>query len=140
MSSPLFESASCHQQEHMGSKRLLQQNPQVLVRGCWLCRLSYRLAVSGSGSGGGGSNSCSSSSKKQQLLLHRFNDILSRTAWVSQCQNGKTSLDLNEARDDGDGSGMSWTTCKQFAPHSSQKPHQHLITQFLQAGCFSNAQ
>jgi len=34
-----------------------------------------------------------------------------RTTWVSQYQKGKTSLDLNEARDDGsrDGSGISWT-------------------------------
>jgi len=34
-----------------------------------------------------------------------------RTNWVSRYQNGKTSLDLNEARDDGvlGGSGISWT-------------------------------
>jgi len=30
-----------------------------------------------------------------------------------------------------DGSGISWTICKQFSPQ------QHLITQFLQAGCSS---
>jgi len=37
-------------------------------------------------------------------------------------QKGKTSLDLNEATDGGfqDGSGISWTTCKQSAPHSRQ--------------------
>ena len=32
------------------------------------------------------------------LLLHPFNGLFSRTTWVSQ--KGKTSLDLNEARDD----------------------------------------
>jgi len=34
-------------------------------------------------------------------VLHRFNGLFSRTTWVSQYQKGKTSLDLNEARDDG---------------------------------------
>jgi len=34
-------------------------------------------------------------------LLHRFNSLFSRTTWVSRCQKGKISLDLNEARDDG---------------------------------------
>jgi len=28
---------------------------------------------------------------------------------ISQYQKGKTSLNLHEARDDGDGSGISWT-------------------------------
>ena len=35
------------------------------------------------------------------LLLHLFNCVFSRTALVSQYQKGKTSLDLNEARNDG---------------------------------------
>jgi len=35
------------------------------------------------------------------LLLHPFNDLFSRTIWVSWYQKGKTSLDSNEARDDG---------------------------------------
>jgi len=35
------------------------------------------------------------------LLLYPFNDLFSRTAWVSRYKNGKTSLDLNEARGDG---------------------------------------
>ena len=35
------------------------------------------------------------------LLLHLFNGLFSRTAWVSRYQKGKTSLDVNEARDDG---------------------------------------
>jgi len=48
---------------------------------------------------------------------------------VSQYQKSKTSLDLNEARDDGVWrcSGISWTICKQSAPHSRQttKPTPH---------------
>jgi len=35
------------------------------------------------------------------LLLHPFNGLFSRTACVSRCRKGETSLDLNEARDDG---------------------------------------
>ena len=35
------------------------------------------------------------------LLLHPFHGLFSRTTWVSRYQIGKTSLDLNEARDDG---------------------------------------
>ena len=45
------------------------------------------------------------------LLLDLFNGLFYRTTWVSQYQKGKTSLDLNEARDDGvlGCSGTSWT-------------------------------
>jgi len=35
------------------------------------------------------------------LLLHPFSGLFSSTTWVSQYQKGKTSLDLNEPRDDG---------------------------------------
>ena len=35
------------------------------------------------------------------LLLHPFNGLFSRAAWVSQYQKGKISPDLNEARDGG---------------------------------------
>ena len=35
------------------------------------------------------------------LLLHAFNGLFSMTTLASRCQKGKTSLDLNEARDDG---------------------------------------
>ena len=35
------------------------------------------------------------------LLLRPSNGLFSRTTWVSRYQKGKTSLDLNEARDDG---------------------------------------
>ena len=55
-------------------------------------------------------------------------------AWVSRYQKDKISLDLNEARDDrfGDGSGISWTICKQSAPRSTQittsTPHHSIFT------------
>ena len=32
---------------------------------------------------------------------HPFNGLFSRTTWTSRCQKGKTSLDLNKAKDDG---------------------------------------
>jgi len=60
--------------------------------------------------------------KLKLLLLHPLNGLFFRTTWVSRYQKGKTSLDLNEARDDGvlGCSGISWTICKQSAPHSRQ--------------------
>ena len=56
------------------------------------------------------------------VLLPPFNGLFSRTTSVSRYQKGKTSLDLNEARDDGvfGCSGISWTICKQSAPHCRQ--------------------
>jgi len=65
--------------------------------------------------------------------LHLFNGLFSRTTWASQYQKGETSRDLNEARV---GvlrcSGISWTTCKQSAPHSRQitipTPHCSIFT------------
>ena len=41
------------------------------------------------------------SSPIEQQSQHPFNGLFSRTSWVSQYQKGKTSLDLNEPRDDG---------------------------------------
>jgi len=73
------------------------------------------------------------------LLLHHLTAFFSRTTWVSQYQKSKTSLDLNEARDDGvlECSGVSWTICKQSAPCSrhitTSTPHYS----FFQAGCSS---
>jgi len=73
------------------------------------------------------------------LLLHPFNGLFSRTAWVSQYQKRKTSLDLNEARDDGVWDAVAlagpYTNNLHLAP--DRQPHQHLISQFLQAGCSS---
>jgi len=37
----------------------------------------------------------------QATTLHPFNSVFSSTTWVSRYQKGKTSLDLNEARDYG---------------------------------------
>ena len=68
------------------------------------------------------------------LILHPFNSLFSRTTWVSRYQNGKTSLDLNEARYDGvfGCNNISWTICKQSSPHSRQiitpTPHQSIFT------------
>ena len=33
--------------------------------------------------------------------LHPFNGLFTRITWISRYQKGKTSQDLNEARDDG---------------------------------------
>ena len=53
------------------------------------------------------------------VILLPFNGLFSRTTWVSQYQKGRSSLDLYEARDDEvlGCSGISWTVCKQSAPH-----------------------
>ena len=76
-----------------------------------------------------------------KLLLHLFNGLFSRTTCVSQYQKGKTSLDLNEARDDGvlGCSGISGTICKQSAPRSRQKPHRYLITHFYRPYAFPDS-
>ena len=42
-----------------------------------------------------------SRSHTRTTTLHPFNCLFSRTTWVSQYQKGKTSLDLNETKDDG---------------------------------------
>ena len=65
---------------------------------------------------------------------HSFNGVFSGTTWVSWYQKDKTSLDLNEVRDDGvlGCSGISWTMCKQSAPSSRQittpTPHHSMFT------------
>jgi len=65
---------------------------------------------------------------------HSFNGVFSGTTWVSWYQKDKTSLDLNEVRDDGvlGCSGISWTICKQSAPCSRQittpTPHHSMFT------------
>ena len=58
----------------------------------------------------------------------------SRTIGVRWYQKGKTSLDLNEARDDSvlGCSGIGWFNCKQSAPRSRQTttlaPHHSIFT------------
>ena len=68
------------------------------------------------------------------LPLHPFNSLFSRTTWASQYQKGKTSLDFNEARNDGvlgwqwhqlDHMQTTYTSLRISTPHHS----------FLQAGC-----
>ena len=62
------------------------------------------------------------SARLTTTVLRPFNGLFSRTTWVSRYQKGKTSLDLNETGEDGvlECSGVSWTICKQSAPHSRQ--------------------
>jgi len=52
--------------------------------------------------------------------------------WVSRYQKGNTTLDLNEARDDGDGSGISRTIRKQstsrFRQTITPTPHHSIFT------------
>ena len=56
------------------------------------------------------------------------------TTWVHRYQKGKTSLDLNEAREDGvlGCSCISWTICKHSEPRSRQittaTPHCSIFT------------
>ena len=65
---------------------------------------------------------CCSVFPNNYTTLHPFNILFSRTAWVSRYRKGKTSLKLNETRDDGDlgCNGISWTICKQSASHARQ--------------------
>ena len=67
---------------------------------------------------------------KLLLLLHPLNGLFFRTTWISRYRKGKTSRDLNDAKDDGVW-GFSGISCKQSAPRFRQTT----ITQFLQAGC-----
>jgi len=48
------------------------------------------------------------------LLLRPFNGLFSRTTWVSQYHKSKTSLDSNEAKDDG-GFGMTLASAGPYA-------------------------
>jgi len=63
--------------------------------------------------------------------LHLFNGLFSRTTWVSRHQKGKPFWILLEQEMVG-GSGISWTICKSFAPHSRQTntpvPHHSVFT------------
>ena len=53
----------------------------------------------------------------KKLLLHPFNGLLYRTNWVRWYQKGKISQEIMGFWD---GSGISWTICKQSAPCSRQ--------------------
>ena len=70
--------------------------------------------------------------KTHGLLLHPFNSLFSRTSWVSWYQKRKKQSGFKWSKRRwgfGDGSGISWTICKQSAPCSRQILHQHLIPQ-----------
>jgi len=51
--------------------------------------------------------------------IHTFNGLFARTTWVSWHQKGKPFCILLKQEMMG-GSGISWTICKSFAPHSRQ--------------------
>jgi len=73
------------------------------------------------------------------LLLHPFNGLFSSTTWVSWYQKGKTSLDLNEARDDGV-LGWQWHQLDHMQTiRTSLQTDNHTNTSSLnwQAGCSS---
>jgi len=63
------------------------------------------------------------------LLLHPFNGLSSRTAWVSWYQKGKSSLHLLRSEMMGfwDGSGISWTICKQSADNLTNTSSLRLV-------------
>jgi len=83
-------------------------------------------------------NSASLLSALLLLLLHLFNGLFQDNLG-KPVPEGKTSLALNEAQDDGvlGCSGISWTVRKQSAPRSRQITTPTPLTQFLQAGCSS---
>jgi len=63
-----------------------------------------------------------------------FNGVFSRAACVSKYQKGKTSLDLNEAKDDG-GFGMQWhqldhmqTICTLVQTDTTPTTHHSVFT------------
>ena len=68
---------------------------------------------------------------------HPFNGPFSGTTRVSRYHKGKTNLDFSEARD------SEWQWHQLDGPYANlhiapyRQPHQHPITQFLQAGCLS---
>jgi len=76
----------------------------------------------------------------RQQQQHPLNGLFSRTTWVSRYQKGKTSLDLNEARDDGV-LGWQWrqldrvqTICTSLQTDNNTNTSS---VNFLQAGCSS---
>jgi len=75
--------------------------------------------------------------------LHPFNSLFSEATWVSQYQNVKTSLDLNESRDDGV-LGWQWhqldhmqTICSML---QADNHTNNLSLNFLQVRCSSDTQ
>ena len=75
-------------------------------------------------------------------LHYLFNGLFSRTTWANQQQKGKTSLDLNKARDDGllAGQCRQLDICTQSAPHSRQisTPTPHHSGRLTMFSTYSN--
>jgi len=74
------------------------------------------------------------------LLLHQFNSLFYRTIWVSQYQKCKNQSGFEWGKRQW-GLGLTVASAGPYANNlhlaPDRQPHQHLITQFLQAGCFS---
>ena len=73
-------------------------------------------------------------------LLHLFISLSSRTTWVSRYQNGKTSPDLNEARDEGFRDAVASAVDHMQTICTSHKRDNHTNTSslnFLWARCSS---
>ena len=68
-----------------------------------------------------GLSNCTVNIKQQQLLLHQIKDLFSRTTWSSWYQKGKTSLDLNEARNLGTHVIYAKKLHLAAEPHGSEK-------------------
>jgi len=64
---------------------------------------------------------------------YSFNGIFSRTTWVSQYRKGKTSLDLNEARNDRVLFGMAVASAGSYANnlHLAPQTDNHTNTSSL---------
>jgi len=68
---------------------------------------------------------------------HQFYGLFFRTNWVSQYQKVRTILDFNDAKDDGVAVASAGPYVNHLHFAYDRYLHQHLITQGLQAGCFS---
>ena len=142
MSSKLESDVCCRLQvapsgESYGGNRRPAESNGSLLPGLWRDSLHVTCGLTACTVGSApGPTLCNENGKTLPFLLYPFNGLFSESL-VSWYQKGKTSLDLNDARDGGV-SGISWTICKQSVHHASDRyPNQHLIAQFLQAGCSS---
>ena len=74
-------------------RKLEQQSASDQTKFVTLFLVLYSLAI--------GQSSMLYVFSNTHFKLHQFNGLFSRTTWVSRYEKGKTSLDINEARDDG---------------------------------------
>jgi len=68
---------------------------------------------------------------------HPFDGLFFRTSWITRHQEVETILDFNEARDDGVAVTSAGPYVNDLHLSTDIQPCQNLITQFLQAGCYS---